>query len=219
MQPDKNRKDENGRNDADKTEEADAGEVSPQPADMMDEFAETETAPARNDTIAVLEQELAQAKDQLLRVLAESDNVRKRLTRERDDTRKFAVADFARDMLVFADNFRRALESIPADLKAADARIAAVIEGIHAMEKELVQSFGKHGIKKIDPVGEPFNPNFHEVMFETPAPDAAPGTVVHLIEPGYMLHDRLLRPARVGIAQNGTEKNTGEPGTNLDREV
>lgn len=165
--------------------------------------AEEETADfgaALVDKVKSLELVIAQSNDQLLRTVAEMDNLRKRSVREREDASKFAISGFAKDLLDVADNFRRALDAIPADLRA-DERIKPLVEGIEATERALLKSFEKNGIKKIEPLDEPFNPNFHEVMFETPAAGKAGGTIIQLIETGYMLHDRLLRPARVGVAK------------------
>lgn len=177
-------------------------------------------ADGNDERIAALQAELGQAKDQMLRAMAEAENTRKRLLREREDVRKYAVSDFARDMLDFSDNFRRALGAIPEDLKGLDERIKAVIEGIEAMEKEVLRAFEKHGIRKIEPLGELFNPNFHEVMFEAPGTGKPAGTITQLIEPGYMLHDRLLRPARVGVAKDeGQGNGGGSPGGRVNTEV
>lgn len=152
--------------------------------------------------IAALEEEVRTAKDQALRALAEAENTRRRALKEREDVRKYAVADFARDLLDFADNFRRAIDSIPAGLAGGDERVKSVVAGIEAMEREILSRFEKHGIRKIEPLGEPFNPNFHEVMFEAPGTGKPAGAVIQVVESGYMLHDRLLRPARVGVAKD-----------------
>ena len=117
------------------------------------------------------------------------------------------MSGFARDLLAVSDNLRRALEAVPADL-VNDERIKALLSGIEATERELLRTFEKNGIRKIEPVGEPFNPNFHEVMFEAPGTGQPPGTIVQVIEAGYVISDRLLRPARVGVA-----KNDGPAGT------
>lgn len=161
--------------------------------------------------IEALQADLAQAKDQMLRAMAEAENTRKRLLREREDVRKYAISDFAKDLLDFADNFRRALGAIPPELQQADERIINVISGIEAMEKELLKNFEKHGIKKIEPMDEVFDPNFHEVMFEALGTGKPAGIIVQLIEPGYVLHDRLLRPARVGVAKDEGQGNGGSP--------
>jgi len=166
--------------------------------------------------IEALTAELGQMRDQMLRALAEAENTRKRLVRERDDVRKYAVTDFARDLLDFSDNFRRALAAIPHDLAATDDRVKSVIDGVTAMEKALLRTFEKHGIKKTEPLHEPFDPNVHEVMFEAPGTGKPAGTIIELIEPGYVLHDRLLRPARVGVAK---DEGQGKPGHKIDTEA
>lgn len=168
-----------------------------------------------------LEKELAEMKDKYVRAVAEAENVRKRTSRERQDISKYAISSFAKDLLDFADNFRRGIESLPEDLKQTDERIKNTLDGIEAMERELLKIFEKHGIQKMEPMDQKFDPNFHEVMFETPSEGKEPGTIVHLVEAGYMLHDRLLRPARVGVAKDdGTQADTPPPGgQNLDEEI
>lgn len=150
--------------------------------------------------IKELEAAMATAKDQVLRAMADAENTRKRAMREREDAGKYAISAFARDLLDFSDNFKRALASIPEELRS-DERINAVITGIDAMGKELLNTFEKHGIRKIDPMDELFNPNYHEVMFEAPGTGKPAGTIIQVVEPGYLIKDRLLRPARVGVAK------------------
>ena len=147
-----------------------------------------------------MEAALAQSNDQLLRTVAEMDNLRKRSVREREDASKYAVTSFAKDLLDVADTFTRALQAIPADLRE-DARINSLIQGIEATERSLLSSFEKSGIKKIEPLDEMFNPHFHEVMFEAAVPGKPAGVIIQVIEPGYVISDRLLRPARVGVAK------------------
>lgn len=147
-----------------------------------------------------MEEALAQSNDQLLRTVAEMDNLRKRSIREREDAGKYAITGFSKDLLDVADTFQRALQSIPADLRE-DARINSLIQGIEATERSLLTCFEKNGIKKIEPLDEPFNPHFHEVMFEAPVTGKAAGIIIQVIEPGYVINDRLLRPARVGVAK------------------
>ncbi|MCB9991000.1 MAG: nucleotide exchange factor GrpE [Rhodospirillales bacterium] len=174
---------------------------------------------AENDLEAkvdALQAELSEARDQMLRAMAEAENTRKRLLRDREDVRKYAVSDFAKDLLDFADNFRRALDSLPEDIHQVDERIAGVISGIEAMEKELLKNFEKHGITKMEPLDQLFDPNFHEVMFEAPGTGKPAGTIIQLIEPGYMLHDRLLKPARVGVAK---DEGQGGPQHQVDTEA
>ena len=150
--------------------------------------------------------------------MAETENTRKRALKEREDATKFAVTSFARDMLEIADNFRRALDAIPEEARNGDdPLIKNLMAGIEATERALLKNFEKHGIRKIEPMGEPFDPHFHEVMFEASVPGKNPGTIIQLVEPGYVLHDRLLRPARVGVAK-GDPGNDG-PAHRLDETV
>lgn len=158
-------------------------------------------APAAASEIDALKAEIEKAKDQTLRALADAENTRKRAARERDDATKFAVSNFAKDMLTVADNLCRALEVIPAEVKD-NPHMKSVIEGIEATERDLQKSFARYGIRKVDPLGELFNPNFHEVMFETIDSSQPNGSIIKVIEAGYLLHDRLLRPARVGISKD-----------------
>ena len=156
--------------------------------------------------IATLEAAAVQGQEQVLRLAADMENLRKRSQREREDATKFAVSSFARDLLDVADTFGRALQSIPADLKD-DERIAPLVTGIEATARALTSCFEKYGIKKLEPMDEPFNPNFHEVMFEAPIAGKAGGLIIQLIEPGYVLHERLLRPARVGVSKADSSGN------------
>ena len=151
----------------------------------------------RNDS---LEAELADVKDKLLRALAETENVRRRLEREREDVAKFAVSKFAQNLLPVADNMRRAIEAVPAESKDNDL-LQKLIEGIEATERSLHQAFEKAGISKIEVVDQPFDANYHEVMVEMENPDKTPGTILQQFETGYMIHGRLLRPSRVAVAK------------------
>ena len=178
----------------------------------------TDTTPqvadiAQQAKIAALQAELEKNKDQMLRALAEAENGRKRALKEREDASKYAVSSFARDRLTVADNLRRALEAIPGDLLKSDPRLQKVIEGIEATERELLKSFDRSSIKKIDPSGEIFNPNFHEVMFEAQGTGKPAGTIVQVMDVGYVLHDRLLRPARVAVAK---DEGQDKPGGQID---
>jgi len=152
--------------------------------------------------VSELEAELADQRDRLLRALAETENVRRRAQREREDTSKYAVAGFAKDLLSAADNLRRALESLP-EAEAKDERTRSLLAGIAATERELLGVFERHGIKRIDPKGERFDHNLHQAIFEAERPDQPSGSVVEVLQPGYVLHDRLLRPAMVGVAKGG----------------
>jgi molecular chaperone GrpE len=164
---------------------------------------ESEAEGAAQETRAAdLEVELAEYKDRLLRALAETENVRRRAQREREDASKYAIAGFAKDLLSAADNLRRALESLP-ESEAKDKRTRSLLAGVAATERELLGVFERHGIKRIDPKGEVFDHNLHQAIFEAERPDHPAGSVVEVLQPGYILHDRLLRPAMVGVAKGG----------------
>lgn len=170
----------------------------------------------RDAQIEALKGEVAAMKDQMMRVAADAENTKRRALKERDDVRKFAVSSFAKDLLDVADNMRRALDSIPEDLKDVDVRFTTVLEGIEANERAMLRVFDKNGIQKIIPEGELFDPNKHEVMFETPGTGQPGGTIIQVIEPGYILNDRLLRPARVGVAKDEGTPAPQDPGANID---
>ena len=150
--------------------------------------------------MAALEAELAEHKDRLLRALAETENVRRRSQREREDASKYAVAGFAKELLSVADNLRRALDSLPAE-EAKDPRTVSLLEGVEATERELLGVFERNGVRRIDPDGERFDHNFHQAIFEAERPGKPAGTIIEVLQPGYVLHDRLLRPAMVGVAK------------------
>lgn len=158
--------------------------------------------------IGALQDEIVRLKDQTMRALAEAENTRRRAERDREDATKYAVTNFARDIIVVADNFLRALNAVPEDLKGTDPRVDNLLTGIEATERDLQRIFERFGIRKIEPKDEPFNANLHEVMFEMPNTGKAAGTIIQVIETGYTIHDRLLRPARVGVAK---AEATGEP--------
>lgn len=150
---------------------------------------------------AELEVELKKVKDQLLRAVAEAENGRRRAERERDDARRYGAAALARDILQISDNLRRALELVPADARKASEVLDALLVGLEATEREVLAAFEKNGIKKVTPLGERFDYNLHQAMFEAENTGKPPGTVVQVMQPGYVLHDRLLRPAMVGVAK------------------
>ena len=170
-------------------------------------------APAgEGDRIALLEAEISQLKDQILRALAETENVRRRGQRERSDAVKYGATALVKDLLAVSDNLRRAIDSVPRDAAADDDRLTTLLDGVELTEKELLSVFERHHIVKLEPLGEKLDPHRHEAMYEVPDPSQPPGTVVQLIEPGYLLHDRLVRPARVGIAK-GQATDPPEPKT------
>ncbi len=152
---------------------------------------------------AVLEAEIAKLKDQLLRALAESENVRRRAERERDEAKRYGAVGLARDVLAVADNLRRALDLVPEGARKENEVLDALLVGIEGTERQLLSAFEKHAIKRIEPLGERFDYNLHQAMFEVENTGKPPGTVVQVMQPGYVLHDRLLRPAMVGVAKGG----------------
>jgi molecular chaperone GrpE len=164
---------------------------------------EAEAAPpAPEERVVALEAELADVHDRLLRALAETENTRRRAQRERADAEKYSVAKFAGDMLSVADNLRRALDSLP-EAEARDDRTRSLLDGVAATERELLAAFERYSLKRIDPKGEKFDHNFHQAVFEMENTGRPAGTVVEVLQPGYVLHDRLLRPAMVGVAKGG----------------
>jgi len=170
--------------------------------------APKDAAPASEpDPFAVLEAlnaENAALKDKALRTLAEMENTRRRAEREVADAKIYGVTSLARDMLTFADNLHRAVESIDATARAeASGPLKAFIEGIELTERDFLSRLARHGVKKLEPKGEKFDPNMHEALFEVPDPSVPNGTVAQVVEDGYAIGDRCLRPAKVGVARGG----------------
>lgn len=195
----------------DKVEPTDPAPEAPEPGEQPEEQpdeteaetdAETE-AEAASD-IETLAAEVADLKDQLLRALAEGENTRKRAAREREDSARYGISNFAREVVAVADNLRRAIDSLPADKSGEDV-VKTLTEGVAATLRQLDAAFENHGIERIDPAGQPFDHNLHQAMFEDPDSDLPPGTVVQVIQQGYKIHDRLLRPAMVGVAKKPRE--------------
>ena len=167
-----------------------------------------EGAAAPEQRLAAVEAELADSKDRLLRALAETENVRRRLQRERDDALKYAISGFAKDLLSTVDNLRRALEAMP-EAEVGDPRTKSLLDGVAATERELLAALERHGLKRIEAMGERFDHNFHQAIFEAERPGVPAGTVIEVLQPGYLLADRLLRPAMVGVAKSGAEDKGG----------
>ncbi len=163
--------------------------------------AEAPAAPA-GPTVDSLQAEVADLKDKLLRSFAETENLRRRAEREREDTAKYAVTKFARDLTTVADNLRRAIDAVAAETRAADEAVANLLAGVEMTERELLAAFERVGITKIAPaVGEKADPNKHEVLFEIPGTGQPGGSIVQVVQAGYQIADRLLRAAQVGVAK------------------
>ncbi|MBB3612736.1 nucleotide exchange factor GrpE [Rhizobium sp. BK602] len=155
------------------------------------------------EKLTSLEAENKSLQDRLLRALAETENVRRRAERDVSDARQYAVTQFARDMTRVADNLGRAVGSVPEELRRDGGPVKTLIEGVELTEKELLRSLEKHGVTKLNPAGEAFDPNFHEAMFETEDPSLPHGTVTMVAEPGYAIGARPLRPAKVAVSRGG----------------
>lgn len=161
-----------------------------------------EIAADNREELAQLQSELAVAKDQAIRAAAEVENMRKRTAREMDDTRKFAVSGFAKELVDVLDNLHRACESIPEEERSTNAQLASLATGVEMTLKSLETAFGKFGIMRIQPMGEKFDPNLHQAVVQVEDSEAEAGTVVQVLQAGYTLHERLLRPAMVGVAKS-----------------
>jgi molecular chaperone GrpE len=195
-----------------------------QPAEATPEAAAAEQPEAVEaagvDPIEVLKAENADLKDRALRVMAEMENLRRRTEKEIKDARQYAVSGFARDMLTVSDNLRRALEALPEDdRKNADAGVAALIEGVEMIERDLLNQLEKNGVKKLAPEGQKFDPNFHQAMFEVPNTEVPNNTVVQVMQAGYVIGDRVLRPAMVGVSKGGPKEvaQAADAGQTVDK--
>ncbi len=156
------------------------------------------------EALAAAEAEKAEMKDKLLRTLADMENLRRRTEKEVADARAYAVTAFARDMLTVADNIHRALEAVPAESRdAMDGALKSLLEGIELTERDLMKTMERHGVRKLAPQGEKFDPNLHQAMFEVPDPSVPSGQVVQVMQDGYVIGERVLRPAMVGVAKGG----------------
>jgi molecular chaperone GrpE len=173
------------------------------------ETAQAETAP---DPAAQLAKEAADLKDRLLRTLAEMENLRRRTEREVADARSYGVTNFARDILAVADNMERALKALDDEIREkAEAGVKALLDGVELTERELIKAMEKHGVKKLEPQGQKFDPNLHQAMFEIPDESVPAGTVVQIMQPGYTIGERVLRPALVGVSKGGPKAQASAP--------
>jgi molecular chaperone GrpE len=182
----------------------------PLPEDVPEQFRED---PEIAKEFAMLRAEAEAQKDRAMRALAEVENVRKRLERSRDEEKQYAVTRFARDLLTVADNLTRALAAMPAEARADEA-LKPVLDGIDATARELQAVFGRHGIKIIQAAGAKFDPNLHQAIAEVPANGAEPGTVINVVQPGYVINERLLRAAMVTVAKADGSQKSAPPSPN-----
>jgi molecular chaperone GrpE len=195
--------DPNGQNDNPAKPAQDAEPVVSKPYIMPDDPEEGSTE--------ALAREAAEARDKMLRTLAEMENLRKRTAREVSDARTYGISGFARDVIDIADNLQRALDAVPVEARAAaDPGLKALIEGVELTERSLHNALEKHGVRKFDPAGEKFDPNVHQAMYEIPDPSVPAGTIAQVIQSGYMIGERVLRPALVGVAKGGAKAAASE---------
>ena len=160
-------------------------------------------------TVAVLESRIAELTDRLLRAHAEMDNLRKRTERDKEDTAKYAISKFAREVLSIGDNLQRAMAAVPPGAADADPALKALIDGVSMTDREFLNILERNGVKRLVPEGQPFNPHQHQAMTEIENRDVAPGTVVQVYQPGYILEYRVLRPAMVVVAKGGAKPASG----------
>lgn len=152
--------------------------------------------------LQALQDEVASLKDQRLRALAEAENIRRRADKEKNEASQYAVTKFARDMLGIADNFARALAAVPAEVRAAaDPQVKAVLDGVEATDRQLLQTLERYGVKAVDTSDGKFDPNLHQAIAEVPGNGKPGGTIVDVVQSGYMIGERLLRPAMVTVAK------------------
>lgn len=173
--------------------------------------------------VDALRAENADLKDRLLRALADAENTRRRAEREKTDASQYAVTKFARDVLVVADNLKRALDSYPPEARVGEtAQVKAVIEGVEATERHLQSTLERHGVKMIDTTGARFDPNLHQAIAEVPGNGLPAGSIVNVVQTGYIIADRLLRPAMVTVARAGSDAGSapgGTPGSAVDTKI
>lgn len=186
--------------------------VTPAEADVQDMFDDAdEAAQAESEELEAAKAEAADFRDRYMRLAADMDNLRRRTEREVKDAKSYSVAGFARDMLAVSDNLRRALDAIPADVRAgADAGLITLIEGVELTERSMLSTLERHGVRKLEPEGQKFDPNFHQAMFEIPNPDVPHNTVVQVVQAGFTIGERVLRPAMVGVAKGGPKVAAAE---------
>jgi molecular chaperone GrpE len=184
---------------------ADGRDTAPEPAPGAEDEGE--------DALTAALKEAAESRDRALRALAELENFRRRADRERQETAKYAIASFARDFLPVVDNLRRGLDSVSAEDRKANRALDALAAGMELTEREMLAALERHGIERIDPLGQPFDHNLHQAMFEVEDAAVPAGCVAQVMQAGYVLHDRLLRPALVAVAKGGSAQDTTPAGS------
>jgi molecular chaperone GrpE len=191
--------------------------AEPSPPDTPQSPPQAEGAAAQaekglQEVVAALKAEVEGLKDRWLRAHAEVDNIRKRAEREREEAAKYAITKLAKDIVGVGDNFQRCIDAVPPGAAEKDATLKSFLEGVTLTERELLNVLDRHGIKRLQPMNEPFNPHLHEAVRQVPRPDVPNGTVVEVYQAGYTIEDRVLRPAMVGVAQGGPKPSNGANG-------
>ncbi|CAM1638455.1 GrpE nucleotide exchange factor [Bartonella apihabitans] len=174
------------------------------------EVEDDQVADEGADPVAAMQAENDELKDQVLRLAAEMENLRRRTARDVADARSYSVANFARDMLQVSDNLNRALQAIPDGAREKDTGLNALAEGVEMTERAMMAALERNGVKKIEPEGQKFDPNFHQAMFEIPNTDVPNNTVQQVVQAGYVIGDRVLRPAMVGVSKGGPKEATAK---------
>lgn len=182
-------------------------DADPQTADAAGQPVGDDAQPHPAVVIEKLNAENVEMKDRVLRTLAEMENLRRRTEREVADAKAYGVTNLARDMIGFADNLRRAIESVPAE---AEGALKSLVEGLEVTERDFLSRLSRYGVTKLEPQGQKFDPNMHEALFEIPDPSVPAGTVLQVVEAGYSIGERCLRPAKVGVARGGPKLVNGE---------
>ncbi|MBL6954452.1 MAG: nucleotide exchange factor GrpE [Alphaproteobacteria bacterium] len=204
------------------------GEGGSEGEGLVDQAANDADPADQPDELELAYGEVADLKDKLLRAMAETENLRRRSEREKAELRKYAIADFARDMLAVSDNLQRALASVSEEARNSSPEMGQLLEGVELTQRELQGHFDKHGITEISPLGEKLDPNLHQAVVQMDHPEAPHGTIVQVMQPGYMIQDRLLRAAMVGVAKGlpapKADDANGEPnppggGHNVDTQA
>jgi molecular chaperone GrpE len=188
----------------DKNDPREANEDQAKPADSAKAEAQDEGADLGADLEALLA-ENADMRDKLLRTMADMENLRRRTEREKSDTARYAISNFARDVLTIGDNLKRAIEHVPAEAAAQDPALKSFLDGVELTERELLNMLERHGVTRIEPLGQRFDPNSQQAMYEVASTDVPEGTVVEVMQAGYTIGDRVLRPALVAVSKGGAK--------------
>ena len=186
-----------------KKDEKEEPAATPSQAPPAPPQAAAEGAKSLQEIVAALQAEVGDLKDKWMRAHAEVDNIRKRAEREREEAAKYSIAKLARDIVAVGDNFQRAIDAVPAGAAEKDPALKSFLDGVTMTERELLNALDRHGIRRVQPLNEQFNPHLHQAVAQVPRTDVPSGTIVEVYQAGYMIEDRVLRPAMVGVAQGG----------------